>query len=55
MILPKSKINTFYLDDPKSGPIERELDNTIMKYFYFSKKIKKFREFYITAEINSDL
>jgi len=40
MSFSKSKINSFYLDDPKSAPIERELNNTIMKYFYFTDNLK---------------
>jgi hypothetical protein len=40
MILSKSKMDSFFLEDPKSEPIERELNNTNMKYFYFEDNLK---------------
>ena len=36
MSLSKSKINSFFFEDPKSEPIVRELNNTTLKYFYFT-------------------
>ncbi|MHA1438004.1 MAG: hypothetical protein ACTSPD_10540 [Promethearchaeota archaeon] len=36
-ILLKSEMYSFYLNDPKEYPIEREINNTKMRYFYFDK------------------
>ncbi len=40
MSFSKSKMQEFFLDDPRTGPIEKELNNTVMKYFYFNNDLE---------------
>ena len=40
MVLTKKEINSFYFEDPIEGLIEKELNNTLMKYFYFESDLK---------------
>ena len=40
MVLTKTEMVSFFLEDPINGPIERELNNTLMKYFYFESDLK---------------
>ena len=40
MSFSKSKMEDFFLEDPKNNHIEKELNSTVMKYFYFNDELK---------------
>ena len=40
MSFSKSEMQDFFLEDPKNSLIEKELNSTVMKYFYFNDDFK---------------
>ncbi|MFX1419511.1 MAG: hypothetical protein ACFE9N_11385 [Promethearchaeota archaeon] len=38
--LTKSNMNSFFFEDPKNGPVEKQIEGIQLKYYYFNSEIK---------------